>query len=278
MTLGEAGRPCKDGILVRSFKDDMRDLVFRLARANYSSEHIFVAIVGLRAGWRAYGACSSGEEYLSTIITPPGGKERLGANRGGANSRARRLARRREAREKASAEQAALLVVAEQAALKKTSEQFALKPAAEKAAFKATLVQGSLESALQSVANKAPTQQDTLKANTASAKGSLDSATEQVVSKVVPGHARELNDWEAERAELKFAIDRAARVRFSMGEFYARKHEQDVARRAEALKERMLNFMRGLGYADTFRYSEIQSFPPEWLLKIDQDYVAGHLH
>jgi len=107
-----APRPSRVGNAPRFLKDDIREMAFRLARANHSAEFIAAALVGLVAGWSAF----SGYGYFAARaaagrpLAPAGQADNsrpMPSVSPLCNSRSRRSSRRRLAREAATKEQAA---------------------------------------------------------------------------------------------------------------------------------------------------------------------------
>ena len=103
-------RPSRDGAPSRSLKDEIRDLTFRMSRANYSAEYIFAAIAGLKAGWSAHRPAPSSPTSRPSNKPPPAPapvRKYRTPRSGGEPSRQRRLERRRLTREAQAAELAA---------------------------------------------------------------------------------------------------------------------------------------------------------------------------
>ena len=131
-------RPSRTGGPSRDLKFEMQDLAFRMARANYSSELIYAALNGLRAGWCAHLPESrnpqpaAAEPKPSTPASMPLVRR---PRKGGRPSKERRAARRFDARAKQQAaekEAARKKVVAEKEAVAQKAQVAAEKEAARK--------------------------------------------------------------------------------------------------------------------------------------------------
>ena len=131
-------RPSRNGGPSRDLKSEMQDLAFRMARANYSSELIYAALNGLRAGWCAHLPESrnpqpaAAEPKPSTPASMPLVRR---PRKGGRPSKERRAARRFDARAKQQAaekEAARKKVVAEKEAVDRKAQEAAEKEAARK--------------------------------------------------------------------------------------------------------------------------------------------------
>ena len=105
-----APRPSRVGNAPRFLKDEIREMAFRLARANHSAEFIAAALVGLVAGWSAF----SGYGYFAARaaagrpLAPAGQADSsrpIPSASPLCSSRSRRSSRRRLAREAGAKEQ-----------------------------------------------------------------------------------------------------------------------------------------------------------------------------